>query len=310
MKKNILLLLIVFALSISLISCNSNKIGKTATPVPSESNVTETPEPHPEIEFTMNSGTVVYAWKGGAGTISHDLNSDGIEDNIEFNFTGYSSTMDISEKDIETARSQLMSIETNSCTITVNGTSINLDGENMQGLIIISDIDSSDKFYEILIPEDGPSYDYSTTVIRYNGTDLQLIGKPGGIPQNTLAADGSGILKTTERGNILHTWFYKARYEVENGTLSELKENGYVNMDYQVTVLSDLPLQASPTDETPAYTLKTSDVAKLTWTDDKKWICVENEDKLEGWFEVESFSYIKILDKYAGEVFSNLSYAD
>lgn len=308
MKKRILIFLIAFTVSVSMISCSSGKTIETVAPTTSEPYVTESPVIYPEFE--MSTGTVVYAWKGGAGTIIHDLDNDGFMDTIEFEFAGYDISMELSDKDIEKARNEMRTMETNSCTITVNGTSITIDGENMQGLVIISDIDSSDEFHELLIPEEGPSDDYMTSIIRFKGSDFRILGRPGGIPQDTLTADGSGLLKTTERGNILHTWFYDAVYTVQNSNLVELKENGYINMDHPVTALADLPLQVSPEDSTPAYTMKAGESVRLTWTDNQKWICVENADRLKGWFEVENFSYITILDKYAGEVFSDLSYAD
>jgi hypothetical protein len=122
--------------------------------------------------------------------------------------------------------------------------------------------------------------------------------------------DGSGIIDTSERGSILHTWFYDAKYEMENGELSEILKDGYVTMGAIAYTKVELPLQASPDDVNVIYTTGENEMVLLTLTDNERWLCVEAGGGIKGWIEIQDFSYIKSVDKYGDEVFEGLSYAD
>jgi hypothetical protein len=256
----------------------------------------------------LTSGTNIYASGGGQGTLNFDLNGDGTDDVITYTFMSYTSPIPAGSIDITTPTMDMMNYDIYQCNLEVNGQPIIIQGEVMAGLILIGDIDTSDSQYEIMIPEFGPSGDPQTTFVSYNGVAPQNIGRLYENPLYDLKVDGSGEITGRKRGSKLHTWFYNARYHLDGGLIKELKEDGLVLMNTEVTAKAVLALQMSPTDATPAYSLSVGDPATITWTDDEKWFCVENSVGLKGWFEITGFYMIE--DTPATDIFDGLSMAD
>jgi hypothetical protein len=250
----------------------------------------------------------VYAFGGGQGTLNFDLNGDGTDDVITYQFIGYGGPLPAGAIDLNTPYLTMMNYDIYQCNIEVNGQPIIVQGEVMYGLILIGDIDSADGQYEIMVPEFGPSDDPQTAFIAYNGVAPLNIGKLYSNPFGSLKVDGNKIITGTKRGAILHTWFYDAQYRLAGGLIKEIKENGLVMMGTAVTAKVDLPLQMSPTDTTPAYTLAAGQHATITWTDDEKWCCVEEAGGLTGWFRVTGFATINGM--FSTDVFDGLLMAD
>ncbi len=274
--------------------------------VSTDTDLTSSPEI--ELELTMDSGTNIYAYGGGAGTINFDLDGDGILDEITFQFTGYEQAVPENALSLDSEIIDMINYDIYQCDITINGVPFTSEGEVMAGILLIGDIDSSDNQYEIMIPEFGPSGDPMTAFLIYDDSSSYL-SKIYDNPFHSLSVDGSGIIKGKNRGNILHTWFYDAEYEIQNGEMKEiLGENGYIMMNTEITALIDLPLQASPSDTTEAFTLYSGEAATITWTDNKSWCCIETADGLSGWFEVTDFSTIN--DTESIFVFDGLYMAD
>ena len=304
----------------------SMEITATATPTPEPTptaSPTPTPEPTPTASPTptleptptplaptdvLTSGTNIYASGGGQGTLTFDLNGDGTNDVITYTFMSYTGPVPAGSIDITTPTIDMMNYDIYQCNLEVNGQPIIIQGEVMAGLILIGDIDTSDSQYEIMIPEFGPSDDPQTTFVSYNGVAPQNIGKLYENPLYGLKVDGSGEITGKKRGSKLHTWFYDARYHLNGGLIKEIKENGLVMMNTEVTAKAVLALQMSPTDATPAYSLSVGDHATITWTDDEKWFCVKNAVGLEGWFEITGFYMIG--GTPATDIFDGLSMAD
>lgn len=281
---------------------------ETPTPTPSP---TATPQPTPTPLAPLDilsSGTNVYASGGGQGTLAFDLDSDGTDDVITYSFLGYGGPVPGGAIDLATPYMTMMGYDIYQCNLEINGQSIIVQGEEMAGLILIGDIDAADGQYEIMIPEFGPSGDPQTAFIAYSGIAPFSIGKIYQNPFLNLKVDGSGEIMGQNRGKKLHTWFYDAKYQIDNGLIKETKENGMVLMNSAITAKVDLPLQISPVDATPAFTLDAGEHATITLTDDDKWFCVEKSGGLKGWFEITGFYSIGGVP--ATDVFDGLSMAD
>jgi hypothetical protein len=190
----------------------------------------------------------------------------------------------------------------------VNGEITAGRGEELDGLFKIVDIDTTDKLKEIAIPESGPSDDYVTSLYYYDGSSLVFMGSfPG---TYDFKVDGSGEVRTVRRGSILHTWSYPARYRLAAGHKLVPVEEQFYPMNCHATVLTQLALQASPTDSRIAYILRRGQRVNILGSDDRKWCLVETEDGVRGWFAVEDYSLVVGTGKQAHEVFDGLWYAD
>lgn len=266
----------------------------------------------PQKTIIMDSGTVVYAWGGGTSSLRYDLDGDGTIDEIDFAFPGFSDNSHkiFNTEDIDKALKEMRPLSKDSVGIRINGNEFSISGDYFQGLVIVVDIDSTDGRYELLIGEEGPSSDCFSTFVGYDGQQPYIMGVTGGTPDFNTLVDGSGYVTTHNRGHILHTWSYEAKYVIENGFLVEQIEDGLINMSSKVKLKADLPLQVSREDDTISYTVASGQDAVITWTDNEKWCFIETTDGNEGWFEVESFGTVKILGLWSGDVFEGLCMAD
>ena len=183
----------------------------------------------------------------------------------------------------------------------INDSSVRGEGDGLEGVFYIYDIDNSDKFKEIAITEVGPSDDYATAFYAYDGKNIIFVGKIAG-SDYSIKVDGSGTLITEERGRVLHTWFYDAYYKLDgNHVLYNVPQELYT-MNTKVTLMKEITLQKSRTDKSVSAVLKVGEKAVITVTDNVKWCKLETASGKSGWFSVEGI--------YGGEFFEGLSYAD
>ena len=279
------------------------------TPTPSPTDVPPpVPVPEPVLQV-LASDTNVYAFGGGSNTITFDLNQDGTDDIITFEFYSMSGTVPAGVVDLSSPYMTMMDLDIYQCNLQINGQPIIIQGEMMAGIVIIGDIDASDSQYEVMVPWFGPSGDPETAFIAYQGIAPINIGTLYDNPLLNLKVDGTNEITGSKRGMTLHTWFYDAIYNLQGGLIEESKLDGkYVRMDHPVTALVNLPLQVSPTDASAAYTLNAGDNAVITLTDDERWFLVKNTSGQKGWFEITGFYTIN--GQPATAVFDGLSMAD
>jgi len=180
-------------------------------------------------------------------------------------------------------------------------------GVNLDAKVSVVDIDTTDTFREIAVPEAGPSSDDATQFFYFTGDSIVSVGK---IPGKTPKYNGVGEVETNRRERILHTWFYPARYRLNKSHQLELVEEEFYPMGHDVTVLSELPLSVSPTNSSIAVVLHPGQKVTIVGGDDRRWCLVETEAGAQGWFEVEKYSFIVGVGKRASEVFDGLRYAD
>ncbi|MFH0778592.1 MAG: hypothetical protein V2A71_08180 [Candidatus Eisenbacteria bacterium] len=194
--------------------------------------------------------------------------------------------------------------------VAVNGMTIEGSGSYLDGKIEIVDIDSTDKFKEIAIPESGPSDDYGVHVVRYAGRVPAILGHvPGALYwNNEVVFDGSGVVKGSCRGRILDTWFSRCEFRLgESGQLVSIPKDLY-EMNRRVKLKVDLPIQKSRSDTTRVAVLREGDSAVILQTDNEKWCLIEGKGGTKGWFEVEN--YVTVRGRQADEVFDGLVHAD
>lgn len=180
------------------------------------------------------------------------------------------------------------------------------------------DIDKSDKSIEIAVSEIGSSDASMTSFFRYDGKSILKLGSMEGFygeyrsgsytSLGDVIVDGSGVVRTRTRGDILHTWFYDDEYVVKNNALRQVQKALYL-MNQKVTVLKELSLKKSRTDGSPGITLKVGEIVTIKETDNKSWCSVANSKGETGWFEVYDYGKIKGTQADASEFFDGLVYA-
>jgi hypothetical protein len=228
--------------------------------------------------------------------IQIDLNGDNITDSV----------MIISLKNIEQ--------EVDGFTIKVNNQFLEGTCQMIGPKFFIADIDKSDRFLEIAIEEDGPSDDPKTTFYRYDKT-INKLGTVEGNSQHFLSKDrfsvkGDGIIRTKDRGHILHTWWFDSKYKIGNNKISFV-EKKFIDMNLEVTLLEDLPIYKGTNDREVLKILKKSEHVKIRRTDDKSWCEIEAPDGIKGWIELKGNSWVKNCNnKYSSLVFKGLFFAD
>ncbi|MBN1294946.1 MAG: SH3 domain-containing protein [Candidatus Latescibacteria bacterium] len=222
-----------------------------------------------------------------------DLDDDGHLDNIQVWF------LNIGEE----FGNERFVVEVNRASMVCWGTSLNID-------VKIVDIDSKDQYREIAISERGPSDDHATYYFRFIAGDLKMIGKVPTSPWFEQDVDGSGEIKTKNRGKILHTWFYPCtfRYDYISNELREVR-NGPIIMNTPVTLKVDLEVRQSPVRDGIAGVIKKGEKATILDTNDIVWCKIRSESGVEGYFSVGGG---KIIEKgmWGGDVFDGLSFAD
>ncbi len=173
-------------------------------------------------------------------------------------------------------------------TLTINTSSVTVEGYNPQGYFGIVDIDTKDNQLEIAVSDDGPSDDYTTSVYTYDGEHIILIGTISG-SYSDMTFDGSGQLTTQTRAHILDTWFYDDQFMLSKNQLVHVPQALYTRNMPPVTVLKELPLLESPVDSAAVtYTLQKGDIVHIVGCDNIAWCAIENKDGQRGWFREDA----------------------
>jgi hypothetical protein len=177
------------------------------------------------------------------------------------------------------------------------------------------DVDKSDKLIEIVVSEISSSDVSKTSFFRYDGRSIIKLGSMDGFygkyrlgsysSLGDVIVDGSGVIKTQTRGDILHTWHYDDEYIIESNTLRQVPKDLYF-MNHKVTVIKEITLKKSRTGDSPGITLKVGETVTIMETDNKSWCSVMNSKGETGWFEVYDYGKIKGTESFADEFFDGL----
>lgn len=107
--------------------------------------------------------------------------------------------------------------QSSNCRVVIDRDTLAYYGESLHGTAFVVDIDTTDGFREIAIPEWGPSDDDAVYFVRYSPESLRVLGCLPGRLQEDLHIDGSGVVQTTCRGERLHTWWYPCSFRILTG---------------------------------------------------------------------------------------------
>ncbi|MFA5032122.1 MAG: hypothetical protein WC614_03800 [bacterium] len=195
-----------------------------------------------------------------------------------------------------------------------NKTAINYSSDILNYFYIV-DIDSTDKFLDIAIEDDGPSDDPITTFYRYTDSIIKLGRIPGNsqhrLSREVFTLGGDGFIKTKGRGRVLSTWYYDAKYAFSNQKNKILQvDTEFVTMNQNVVLLCDLPLYTAINDTTIKTILKSGSPSRIAITDNKEWFKIEDGQGNSGWFRVERYSTVKNVKKHSSSVFKGLCFED
>lgn len=190
----------------------------------------------------------------------------------------------------------------------VNNCSITGTGDNLDGVMYLCDIDSSDKYMEIAITESGPSADYKTAFYSYDGDNLFLMGIVQG-DVGCINMTGSGTFSTKTRGDIIQTWCYTDVYRLSpEHKLENVPQDTYA-MNILVNVVKEMKLQRSKTDTTTSLDLKPGEIINMAECDNLSWCLIRTADGREGWFQVDGFDEVMGTGLHVSDYFSGLCYA-
>lgn len=193
-----------------------------------------------------------------------DLNADGVADSVAVAF----------QTDANGSISRY--------TLTINDATDKGQGEYLYGTYEVVDIDTEDGRREIAIAEAGPSGDYKTHYLWYDGRDVHNMGS---VPGRIQVVDGSGIVSGTRRGSVLHTWYHPAKYGISDRHTIEFVEQELYTMNTAVTLREDLALFEEREDAEPGEMARRGEQATILATDDERWCLLEIFGGKVGWFQ-------------------------
>lgn len=301
---------------------------ETETSAGSESTASETtPESTDETSATTTSEVTASSDTAGeieinyqplpaAATHLFDLNKDGTDDSITYSILG--------DYDF---------------TLTVNGIPSSGEGEFfLEDWFFAIDLDEDDPYMDIAVQELGPSSDFQVSLYYFDGAKLVLRSKVQGMicdlfsetiesdpfGSGSVQVDGRGGVISMTRGMILHTWFFEEPWQIgDDGLLYKVPRNYYPMHrsdpitgeripGFEVTMLMDLELVASPNNSEVVATAMAGQTATLIQTDDVAWVQMRTQGGDLGWFFVEDYFNIPIggTSYFASDVMDGLFFAD
>lgn len=165
--------------------------------------------------------------------------------------------------------------------VTVGGSTYEGHGDGLHGTMDVVDIDIADAYKEIAIPEAGPSGDYRTYLFWFDGQVPRYMGSVPGVKPGI---DGSGVIHSYRRGQVLQTWFYPADYAISADHSIYMVEQDFYPMWTRVRLVRDFPLQRDRSDDSLSYVASRGDSAVVVSSDDHDWCLLQTSDGRTGWF--------------------------
>ncbi|KPJ59790.1 MAG: hypothetical protein AMJ46_09885 [Latescibacteria bacterium DG_63] len=165
--------------------------------------------------------------------------------------------------------------------VTVGGSTYKGHGDGLHGTMAVVDIDITDAYKEIAIPEDGPSDDYRTYLFWFDGQVLRYMGSVPGVQPGV---DGSGTIHSYRRGQVLQTWFFPADYAISADHSIYMIQQDLYPMWTRVRLVRDFPLLRERSDDSVSYIASRGDSAVVVSSDDHDWCLLQTSDGRTGWF--------------------------
>lgn len=181
----------------------------------------------------------------------------------------------------------------------------------------LADLNASDGKLEIGLLDYGPSYDLTTTYLRYENGQLISLGTVPGFPdQDSSILDGKGNVTAPGRLSLLQNWQAPFVYQLKGDVLEQAPQAWYTPIaqpEQQVVLKIPLKLYDKPSQSAKAVSAQPNQaVTAFPSTDNKHWVQVQLADGSTGWFYMEDAATIVSGDqKYTEmEVFDNLNMTD
>lgn len=190
------------------------------------------------------------------------------------------------------------------CFITVNGAKLKIDPGAYGNYIfepVILKIDKSDNKYQIAICHWEDDFTYTSFVV-YDGKELHQVGTIYGILPSIKSAqdaydfeligvDGTGVLRATEKSDLLQSWQIKRKYVFLHDELFLVDEDFYDAFAPNiVSVKKGFYVYTEQDDTTETMKLKKGEKITLLGTDNYYWVKIQRENKTIGWIHMVGIS--------------------
>lgn len=158
----------------------------------------------------------------------------------------------------------------------------------------------------LVLLEDGPSADYSSTFYGYRNGELVTVGEMPGHAHECVIEDGN--ISSMMRSDLLQSDYIKAKWHVgADGLLQMVPQDSYEYVDLNdITLKVALPVHSKPDVQSEKYEIQPQTVQFLKTDATFSWVYVQVESGETGWVLVEGYGYVKELDMSADDVFDNL----
>lgn len=182
-----------------------------------------------------------------------DLNSDGTKEILSYRGLPNSTRFDYYE----------------SCTLTVNDSTIEYDGDNINSTIYAGSLDG--KTLQLMIFDNGPSSDPILQVYQYVDNKLKYSGEVLSY-HYTLNKDGFTAYCESYHIQCFRVPF---QFKFENGTIKKIEQDFYPQGN-TVTVLKDFTLYEDKNEDTLGITLTTGNEVIIVGSDLTEWVYIKD----------------------------------
>lgn len=182
----------------------------------------------------------------------------------------------------------------------------------------ITDIDAADGLLEVAVGFTGESgNDYTTGFFRWDGAQPEYLGAVNGLVgyeqfgTGYMRFDGAGGVYSYIRFGLLHTWWGRAQWTLENGALRFVEQPVYdACTPTEVTALAEISVYSAPDTASAKTTLPAGTVITLTGSDNESWVRL-TADGEEKWLRIENGTELESAGRlqYCGDALDGLNMA-
>ncbi|MCQ2748906.1 MAG: hypothetical protein MJ246_02595 [Clostridia bacterium] len=233
--KKLGLIILTLALGFTITGCNNSNV--------------EVPEEEHEGTFEE----LITIKNGETKTL--DINGDGKEENVSYTINKFADDEYYGN-----------------ATITVDDATYETEGCSPVDTLTIAKTNTKDKDYKILVGDEGPSCDFTTEFLSYDGKNINSLGTVGGILDlplydfnDGLVLNHDGTISTPERADIVQTWWYTANYEI--GDKVKLIKQDFYPVECQTKLLMDYDFYTKPNVKSDKVSLEEGQELEFTEID-------------------------------------------
>lgn len=223
-------------------------------------------------------------------------------------YTAVNTTIDLNGDNLQDAIVFVLDSLKMAYMIVVNTDTFRARGEYVYDKIKVVDIDSKDKYKEIVVSESGPSDDYASTFYCYDVGRIDTIGKLEE-DYNEIMIKGDGKVSTTIRNDFLGTRSYVETFELLPMHRFQRIPQEWYTVDLPLTANQQLNLYKSIDDRHTSVRLKEGDKITVIRTDLKQWCLVKTSMGISGWLQVKDDS-VNAVPGRLFDLFEGIHYAD